>query len=235
MNLKVYLLGISLVIFSLITTVLCCFPIIIVITIPLFIIGCVLIFYSKIQLWIIITSILLIVVSYYPIDRIYNYYKNRTTPITFIIPNNFEGKFVIGHKERCGKELEYENGRILIYVPQNGVVILKEEIEIGYHDYAYYFLDKNGNKKKIKEYKDKYSNIESKKEPGALFFGTGTRKISQYFQDTSKVNNKEIEFLSFFVFNRDSLAHLKKDILFDSVFIDDIYKCRKQHNKLVSL
>ena len=118
------------------------------------------------------------------------------------------------------------SSKILINVPKNGVVILKDEIELGITDYEYYFIDKKGIRTKINEYHEIFSNTESKKEPGALWFGTGTRNPSHYFSDSSKIGCKEINFMSFFVFNKDSLIQWKNNNVFDSIFIDSVYNFR---------
>jgi len=76
----------------------------------------------------------------------------------FLIPDGFEGKVTIQYEQKNGAEKEFEKFWWRVYnIPRNGILKTKFEIKgnsISYSDSKYYFVNKNGNRKLIKQFCD---------------------------------------------------------------------------------
>ena len=74
----------------------------------------------------------------------------------FLIPENFRGKVTIQYNQKNGAEKEFEGLWRRVYkVPKNGILNTKFEIKgnsISYSGSKYYFTDRNGNRKEIKQF-----------------------------------------------------------------------------------
>ena len=72
-------------------------------------------------------------------------------PETYVIPENFEGKFRIIYGETCGVEPKNEKGRRILEIPNNGHLIIKPKFKRGDTDKNFFFVDSNGKRKQIVE------------------------------------------------------------------------------------
>ena len=74
----------------------------------------------------------------------------------FLIPEKFRGRVTIQYNQKNGAEKEFEGLWWRIYkVPKNGILNTKFEITgnaISYSGSKYFFVDKNGNRKEIKQF-----------------------------------------------------------------------------------
>jgi len=74
----------------------------------------------------------------------------------FLIPEKFKGRVTIQYNQKNGAEKEFEGFWWRIYkVPKNGILNTKFEIKgncISYSSSKYFFVDKNGNRKEIKQF-----------------------------------------------------------------------------------
>jgi len=77
---------------------------------------------------------------------ILSYKLNKMEAETYLIPNDFRGKFVIYFEESCGTDVEYENGKRIYRIPNDGVLITKFKREFGIVDDEFYLIDSHGNK-----------------------------------------------------------------------------------------
>jgi len=102
------------------------------------------------------TLLILSVVSIYGLAFISSY-LSRPAPETFLIPTNFEGSFKIIYGEECGINPPTENGRRILKIPTNGILIVQPEFESGIIDHEYYFIDGDGKRTTIEQYEN-YSN-----------------------------------------------------------------------------
>lgn len=75
-----------------------------------------------------------------------SYQLGKMESETFLIPQDFRGKFVIYFEEPCGTDIEYENGRRIYRIPDDGVLITKFKREAGYIDDEFYLVDNQGGK-----------------------------------------------------------------------------------------
>jgi hypothetical protein len=138
--------------------------------VPAFLIGAGLVLYSKKSFKTRFFTIILPVVLWLPATCTFLYFYGKTTPETFLIPAGFEGPFRIVYGEECGIDPKYENGRRLLKIPDNGILIIKQKQEGGWIDHEYCLVDENGNRSKME------SNIAFDKNiklPGVTLKATG--------------------------------------------------------------
>jgi hypothetical protein len=65
-------------------------------------------------------------------------------PETYLIPENFEGRFRIVYGETCGLEPKIQNGRRILEIPDSRLLIIKPEFKEGKTDYEFFFVDDKG-------------------------------------------------------------------------------------------
>jgi hypothetical protein len=65
---------------------------------------------------------------------------------TFLIPQDFRGKFVIFFEETCGTDVKYVGGRRIYEIPNDGVLTTKFKREAGYIADEFYLVDNQGGK-----------------------------------------------------------------------------------------
>jgi hypothetical protein len=139
---------------------------------PVFIIGSILIFFSKKSWTTKIVSALLPLVLYVPLTIAFLYLYNWPSPKTFLIPFNYSGTVRVVYGEPCGVKTTKSDGRTEIIIPPNGFVILQDEPDSGIIDYEYYYLD-NGRRIKINSL-DRYDTIATKSKLGVFLGGSGS-------------------------------------------------------------
>jgi len=99
-----------------------------------------------------------------------NYY-NRPEAETYLIPNDFKGEFRVVYGEKNGQNPPMENGRRLLKVPANGVLVIQPEFKDGKVDQQFFLVDRKGKRTAIStivQYKDRL-----KMAPGVLYWGVG--------------------------------------------------------------
>ncbi|WP_108807632.1 MULTISPECIES: DUF6843 domain-containing protein [Aquimarina] len=90
---------------------------------------------------------------------------------TYLIPQNFQGCVRVVYNFECGVEAQKKNGRSIIHVPDNGLILLKNELKLPKNllvtiwkqqlDQEFYIVDSKGNKEKL-HHKERYSQNTSK-------------------------------------------------------------------------
>lgn len=71
---------------------------------------------------------------------------------TFLIPQNFRGQFQIAFDESCGQPTNYENGKRIYQIPDNGVLITKFKQTNGVIDRKFFLVDENGNRAEMTDF-----------------------------------------------------------------------------------
>ncbi|MEO5599567.1 MAG: hypothetical protein ABIR06_01435, partial [Cyclobacteriaceae bacterium] len=99
-------------------------------------------------------------------------YLTRPEPETYLIHKSFEGKFRIIYGEKCGLEPRIENGRRILEIPDNGLLLIRPEFKAGIIDNEYYLVDTNDTKIKMSELwaYDQRTTMT----PGVLMGGSGS-------------------------------------------------------------
>jgi hypothetical protein len=125
-NIK-YNIGLTLVVLSFIACTINFY--LIIFGFPIFVIGAVLIFISKKPFKTKIIATALPIILWFPITLLFYNFTGKTTPETFLIPKDFQGKIRVIYGEKCGIDPPEENGRRVLKIPNSGLLIIKPDIE----------------------------------------------------------------------------------------------------------
>ena len=153
-------------------------------------------------------------------------YLSKPEPETFLIPTNFEGSFKVIYGEECGLNPPIENGRIILQIPANGILIVQSEFEGGIIDHEYYFIDNDGKRTKIEQYEN-YSDG-TKNIPGVRLGGSGSIGGAMPKGGSSSESPLAIHFTDFQVY-QDTIDRydFKEERKFDSLTTALVEECRK--------
>jgi hypothetical protein len=159
-------------------------------------------------------------------------YLTRPEKETYLIPNDFEGKFRVIYGEKCGINPPFENDRRVLNIPDNGILIIQPKFEAGIIDHEYFLVDKKGNRKKINMLWDyKQRTTES---PGVLLGGSGSMGGAMPDGGSSSESPLAIHFTDFTVFNKDTTSSDEREEFkfqqrFDSLTNALVDECRKKN------
>jgi hypothetical protein len=149
----------------------------------------------------------------------------------FLIPKDYRGTVNIIYGQKCGVKLNVENDTLTYNIPKDGILIISNEYKSGYIDHAYYFVDKQGNKKLIdkmdvRDFNEEYTTEKNQHEPSRNklgIFGWGT--IVSF--ENSK--NESRTFQEFHVSTYEDLEEqygVKYGNMFDSIRENRIKNCK---------
>jgi len=129
-------------------------------------------------------------------------YVNRPEKETYLIPADFEGEFRIIYGEKCGANPRIENGRRLLEIPPNRILIIQPEFVAGIVDHEYYFVDSTGRRTSLNSligYEDRNAKL-----PGILLGGSGSFGAAMADGSSSTESDLAIDYAYFTVFNKDT-------------------------------
>ena len=191
---------------------------------PIFIIGVIFIFFSKKPIKIKILATLLPVILWIPVTGLIYHFAGKTIPATFLITKNFNGQFRVIYGEPCGIEPKTLNGRRVLEIPSNGILIIKPELEGGWNDYEYFLIDTNGSLTKLKDlttFKDDREKI------GVYLDGTGSIGGQMPDGSSSSESPLAIEFSDFVVFTgATTFDNYRNTLVIDSLTSVLVDSCR---------
>ena len=152
------------------------------------------------------------------------------TKETILIPDYFEGEFRIAYGEKCGLNPKIENGRRILEIPENGLLIIQPQFEAGIIDHQYYFFDSDFNRARINQILDYKGRIT--KMPGVLVGGSGVMDGLIPDGGLSSESPAAINFTDFIVFNKDTTTVPEFELYkasqrFDSITTALVKKCRQ--------
>jgi len=156
---------------------------------------------------------------------------NRPAKELYLIPSDFEGKFRVVYGEECGIEPVTENGRRVLEIPENGILIIRPEFKAGTIDNEYYFIDKNGNRQKISilwSHKQRTT-----KSPGVILESSGVMNGEMPDGGFSTDSPFTIQYTDFTIVNGDtaSLDNWQKTLRkrrLDSLTTATVNECRRR-------
>ena len=163
-------------------------------------------------------------------------YLTRPEKEIYLIPDNFEGKFRVVYGENCGERPSYENGRRVMRIPNNGVLIIQPKFQAGWVDNEYYLIDSNAKRIKLNlllDYKDRLT-----KSPGILMGPSGSIGGAMPNGGSSSESPLAIHFTDFTLYNKDTAAIDDRQYgifekRFDSLTTALVDKCRLTKNKTI--
>ncbi len=129
---------------------------------------------------------------------------NKKTAILVVIPENFKGQVRVIYGEEGGVVPITENDRMVLNIPQNGILIIKPYLESGLDDMEFYFADASGKRTKLNEVKN--SDYENVKRPSVLI---EQGRSSEGKPGASSDVPAELDYIydGFFVFANDSTQY----------------------------
>ena len=153
-----------------------------------------------------------------------------TEPETFLIPSDFRGRVNILYNQKCGNEVEFENGRRIYRIPNDGILFTKFEKPSGLINHKYYLINENGTqteltKMDVRNYNEDYTITKNPNEPprdtlGIFSWGSLGTMTGPGYRDG-------ISFQSFSVSTYDSLnnSNGRKYIDFTNRIQEKISEC----------
>ena len=166
-------------------------------------------------------------------------------PETYLIPDNFEGRFRVIYGETCGVDPKIENGRRVLEIPDSRLLIIKPKFIEGKTDYKFFFVDNKGRRTKIVE----LGSIEQRLtiRPGIILnmkHGTTAVTVGPMPDGTSSTESPlAIHFTDFTVFNKDTTVldemselraefmAFKKNQSLNQLMNDQVEDCRKKNGR----
>ena len=86
----------------------------------------------------------------------------KAEPETFLIPQNFRGRFEIVFDEPCGQSTIYEKEHRIYTIPEDGILIFNTKRTLGVTDRKFYLIDEKGNQTELPQFH--WSEFEREKE-----------------------------------------------------------------------
>ncbi len=150
-----------------------------------------------------------------------NYY-NRPEAETYLIPEDFNGEFRVVYGVAKGQTPTVEDGRRLMKIPANGILVVQPEFKDGKVDQQFFLVDKKGKRtplSNIIQYNDRL-----KMAPGVLYWGVGgtipNGKESSHYTDFTLYRKDSKE--------RSQEEYTKFQHVFDSLTLARVNQIRKK-------
>ena len=208
-------------------------PYLLIFTVPVFIIGVGLLWFSKTKILTKTLWTVLPLIFWYPSMHLFFYLSGiigtaTAQKLDFNFPDNFKGKAIVVQQIDCGQEILKKDGREQLNFPENGILLYKGKIESGYINHQYFYFTKTGDRTKIPEranymFWDDAKTVTSSFEVGVWFEGMGM--ATQFPPDELA----DYEYLEMVVSSKDSLEKyydFQYNKLIDSVKFETMKRCR---------
>ena len=129
-------------------------PYLLIFTVPVFLIGVGLLWFSKTKILKKTLWTVLPVMFWYPSFHVFMYLTGTIGTATaqkldFNFPDNFKGKAIVVQQIDCGQEIVKKDGREQLNFPENGILLYQGKIESGYINHQYFYLTKMSDRIKI--------------------------------------------------------------------------------------
>ena len=159
-------------------------------------------------------------------------YLNRPAKETYLIPVEFSGAFRVVYGEQCGLNPPIKDGRRILRVPANGVLILQYPYKAGLIDNEYYRLDQLGIRTKAAVVFDIANGEKMPPHGGVMLTGSGVMSGAILVGAASASASQDIRFTDFAVLPQGGAAiseraFSKRQQQLDSLTVALVGKCRK--------
>ncbi|WP_035664719.1 DUF6843 domain-containing protein, partial [Flavobacterium sp. ACAM 123] len=156
---------------------------------------------------------------------------NTLPPEIFLIPKDYRGKVNILYKSNCGESLMEIEDKLVYNIPNDGILILRNEQEFGFINQEYYLIDKSGKKTKlpkmdVRDFNEEWTleknlNEPSRNQLGVFHWGrTGTYGETIDTNGKKVDNYKECTFQEFYISTYNDLTkkfEFKYEQKFDTI------------------
>ncbi len=179
-----------------------CFDLfLLIIGIPFFLLGTILVLFSK-KSWVVkIITVVIPIVLWFVIFEIILHEISKKDAIRIILTHDFSGQVRIVYGQPNGSIPPRENGRMILTIPANGILIVQPFITSGVEDVEYFMMDDKGFPEKINSVKTASEKIINRP---AVFFEGAMSSVGK--QGVSSDTPAELDYIyeAFFVFGNDS-------------------------------
>jgi hypothetical protein len=156
-------------------------------------------------------------------------YLTRHDKEIFLIPQNFKGKFRIVYETKCGMKPPVEDGKRVLTIPDDGLLVIRSRFKTGIVDHEYYFIDGDGKRVRANELQS-YSQKDTLA-PGVLLQGAGVIPGALPDGTTSPESVLAIHYSDFMIIEKDSVAsknisEIGNDLRLDSLTKAVVQPCR---------
>ena len=165
------------------------------VSVPIFLLGLVLVLLSGQPLWRKALAVLFPFVAWVGIAAGAWALAPREQATTFLIPEGFEGTIMLVENEPCGPLPEYENGRRLYRVPDNGLLITRDTVPNREHPYyqwpnkgyfqqpdnAYYLVDRLGHRLRELPEVHAATDPDSDSDPTSSLRSVGRNELAAFY------------------------------------------------------
>ena len=132
----------------------------------------------------------------------------------FLIPDGYEGPVIVRFNEVAGIPIEMENGKRIFKVPQSGILKSEENLQKGYRDIEYFYIDGSGNTTEIESVQIQLLDDEEKiandvKIYRLLVYGNGDISFIVGKLKDSEKHWEALEKLKKEVYKDDTVIHTK--------------------------
>lgn len=157
--------------------------------------------------------------------------SNTLPPEIFLIPKDYRGKVNILYKSNCGILLTETENKLIYQIPNDGILILKNEQEFGFINQEFFLIDKNGKKTKlpkmdVRDFNEEWTLEKNPHEPSRSQLGVFHWGRTGTYGETTDINGnkidkyKECTFQEFYIStynNLDKKYGFKYERSFDSI------------------
>jgi hypothetical protein len=109
--------------------------------------------------------------------------STSSNPLTLLVPDNYTGQIVILYSQPNTEELKFDDGRLVLMTPENGVI--KTSFNPGKTatwNIKCYYVDKNNNKKLLKGYNPNFKDEDEDSDTTSIHFIA--EKVGKYGEGT---------------------------------------------------
>jgi len=148
----------------------------------------------------------------------------------YIIPANFQGDIRIIYGQPCGIDPVYEQGRRVLQIPADGLLLIKPAFKAGWIDNDYYVLDSLGHRQKLYEQPAFQEN--KPRLPCIVLNGTGGLGGLMPDGSFSSESPLAINYTRFKVFTKNTAPESEAEInrredRLDSLITEKVARCRE--------
>ena len=166
--------------------------------------------------------VLVPLVIFYPLGWFMRFTNNATSE-TFLIPSTLQGKFRVVYGENCGVTPIVQNGRQILEIPSDGILLVKPNLEKGWRDQEFYFVTPQGLRKLI------YANNKKADKGKPNIFVRGPASATYNFdKEGRKSEQLTFNYVDFEISPRDTIyyEHNPENNRFDSMTQLKVIACR---------
>jgi len=152
-------------------------------------------------------------------------YVNRPHKELYLIPKGYQGQFRVVDGEKGGLESEFEEGRRVIHVPQEGVVVIPPRFEEGEIDHRYFMVDESGKREELASIDSPSPSL-----PRIELAGSGSMASEEGNENSGPIYYTDLS-VSYPNVPWDDRAYTVQQWRLDSLMLIQVKKCRSSLNK----